>query len=141
MGLSNVRPYFRTRMNSLGYSEFKDGFASDAIPNTILNKAYHIDNQEPAIVVEKGVHTVDISMPVKVRIYFKGGREASTAIDNSWTQAQTILCDLIKPSNANTANIKTINLVSISSLPLSDSNNNDVILEMDFEAKVLLDYR
>lgn len=141
MSFTKVRPYFRTRMNSLGYKEWKDGFASDNVPDTIYDKAYHLSTNSPVTSLSKTQQALDSLFPMTVRLFLKGYRDPASAIDKAFELGQAIVCDVIKPSNSNGTQIHTVNWLSMLPIQLADSNDNDVILELEFECRILTDFR
>ncbi len=137
MALTDVRPYFRTRMVSLGFKEWPDGFNFENIPSNILDQVFHI--QSDTITPDTtNMTNYDISSPVTLRLFIKGFRDPAQAIDNAISSYETILCDVLKPANRLGTLIQNVSPGSTSILPLSDNNDNAVILEMEFTARVFL---
>lgn len=140
MSLTLVRPYFRTRLDSLGYNEWTDGFDFENIPETILDGAYHLEiGTLSSIGVE---HTmIDMEYPLTVRLYLKGFRDPASAIDESISQGEAIVCDITKIVNANQQGIKGVEFSTMQPIPKSDNNDNIILLEMEFTARVIIDRR
>ena len=140
MSLTNVRSYFRTRLDSLGYNEWTDGFEFEEIPETVLDRTYHLT--VGTLSLNNANHTVnDINYPMTVRLYLKGFRDPATAIDESISEGETIICDLTKVTNANAVGVKDVQFVSLEPTPKDETNDNIVLLVMSFNARVVLDRR
>jgi len=140
MSLTDVRSYFRTRMDGLGYNEWTDGFEFEEIPETVLDRTYHITTG--ALSLNTASHTVnDINYPVELRLYLKGFANPASAIDDSILEGQRIICDVTKVTNANGIDVKDVTFVSMEPTPKGVSNDNIVLLVMSFDARVILDRR
>jgi hypothetical protein len=139
MSLTDVRTYFRTRMDSLNYEEWPDGFNFQNIPQTIINGAYHLETGEissgPA---NQMVHR--FLYPVLVRVFLRGYADPASAIDDAISQSETILADVLKASNRLSDIIQDVVPNTVSIVPLDPSNDNDLILEMDFTANVVCNF-
>lgn len=134
MCLAQARIYFRNRMETLGYSEWRDGFNKDNIPSTLLDQVFHLESGEIAPTASN--HQVhEFSSPIVVRVFLKGFLDPATAIDNALETADTILEEILLPSNRLGTEVKDVIPIGISVNPLSDSNDNAVLLELNFEAK------
>jgi len=132
--LSSVRPYFRARMNSLGFKEWQDGFAVDNIPRTLLNGSYHIEANS-VTPTRPNQQLVTFEIESIIRVHFKGYRSPSDAIDKAYVEAETILADILQPANKLSGPcIKDVYLASITVNPLGATNDNAVILELTFNA-------
>lgn len=134
MSLNNIRPYFRTRLDGLGYLEHEDGFNRQNIPQTILNKSYHILVES----VSGGPinHTDQFTeSSVLVSVFFKGYRNVNEAIDDAISNVETIIKDVCKVVNR-TSTLLNVVFEGSDFLPLSDTNDNSVLVEMRFSAQV-----
>lgn len=141
MALTDVRAYFRTRMNALSYKEWDDGFNVQNIPSTILNGSYHIETG--SISGRPSPHIGhEFEYPVTVRLFLKGYRTPASAIDNSITAGQNILSGVLATANrlGNGSTIMDIVPVSIEPIRLDGTNDNSVILELQFVARVMMNF-
>ena len=124
-------PYFRARLNSLNYKEWEDAFNFDNIPQTRLDMAYHLEvgaiDSGPA---NQLAH--QFSMPVVVRVFIKGGRDTKASRDDALSQSETILAEILKPSNRLGIAIKDVQPDGLTLNVLDTSDDNDIILEMNF---------
>jgi hypothetical protein len=131
MFIADVRPYFRTRMETLGYEEWSDGFNNENIPETLLERVFHLESGEIAPTASN--HQVH-------EVYLRGFNNPVEAIDNAYVVAETILADILLPANRFGTCIKDVEPGAISAKPLSDRNDNSVILEMSFVAKTFMKF-
>lgn len=136
MSMTEVRTYFRARLNALNYREHPDGFNFENIPQTILDRSYHLEiglitgstaNQE----------THNFSYPLTIRIFLKGFRDPAAKIDDAIGQAEVILADVLKPSNRLGVTIKDVVPDTVQVIPLDGTNDNDMILQMDFTTNLV----
>jgi len=137
MSFTEVRPYIRTRMNGLNYEEHKDGFDYENIPSTLLHKSYHIESSSISA-TSTGNGAIDCDVYVILRVFISGYKYPADGIDSALSRAEVILQDLIAPENRSPTCVQNILMDNINILPLSDSNNNAIILEVSLTANVLL---
>lgn len=132
MSLEAIRPYFREHMNALKFKEHKDAFNYDNIPNSIINKSYHIDTPTGG---RRGIYT-NGSQPIEhdcvIRVFFKGYRYPALAVDEAMEAYGNILDRVLDAENRLGADIKNIYLNDVSIKPYAASNDNLVLLEITF---------
>jgi hypothetical protein len=136
MSLANVRAYFKDRMNGLGYTEWRDGFAFNNIPETILDKSYHVFLES----IDGGPinHThQNMDCEVILRVFFRGYRVVEDAIDESILSVENIVKDICKVANR-TATLLNVIFTAADFNPLNEENDNSVFVEMRFQARVIL---
>lgn len=133
MSLASVRPYFRARLNALDYTEWTDGFNFQNIPQTILDKSYHIEVGTVAG-TKVGQLVTEIEFPVVVRVFFQGYRDPASTIDAALLAGDDILAEVLIESNAFGETIKGVFLDTINVNEYDGSDDNDVILELNFTA-------
>lgn len=135
MSLTNVKPYFRTRLDTLNYVEWPDGFNFENIPSNLLDRAYHLTigsiTSGPA---DNKRHI--FTMPIVARIFLKGFVDPAAKIDDAVSQAETILASLLSIDDRLGTDIKDIVPDAIDIVPLDGSNDNHLILEMNFTAVI-----
>jgi len=135
MSLVSVRPYFRARLDSLNYVEWTDGFNIENIPQTILNNSYHLAIETIDSGPANQLHH-EFTFPVTLRVFLRGYRDPAAAIDDAISQAETILAEVLSPSNRLGTEIKDVTPESIDVRALADSNDNDIVLEMVFNTVI-----
>ena len=131
MSFASVRPYFRTQLESLGFIEWTDSFAIDNIPSTILDGRFHMlfDNISP---LQLGGDTQDLDISMTLRVFRKGFRNASYAIDQLAIDGDNIIANVLKPINRLGIIIKNVKLNSVNIEPYGPSDDNIGVLIMGF---------
>lgn len=134
MSLTNIKPYFRTRLDSLGYTEWDDAFNVDNIPETILENSYHV--LLPSISGGPINHTdQSTESDVTVLVFKKGYRNSNDAIDEAILSVENIVKDVCKTVNRTSTLLNVVfNEATIDKI--NDANDNAVILEFKFKAYV-----
>lgn len=136
MSLSNIKPYFRSRLDGLGFTEWLDGFSTDNIPQTILNQAYHILVESTDGGPINHTHQ-DTNSRVRVRLFYRGYANPSVALDEALVGVETIVKDVCKVANR-TSMLLNVIFESADYQPLNEDNDNSVLVEMVFTARVIL---
>lgn len=133
--LTSSRSYFRSRLNSLGYKEWTDGFNVENIPKSLLDGSYHISSG--SVSPTPSNHQVhEFVSDVLIRVYLKGYRDPAQAIDKAFEKAELVLGAVLLPSMRLAQDcIKDIEPGVIDVEALSASNDNSVILNMNFSVK------
>jgi hypothetical protein len=135
MSLELVRPYFRTRVSALSYTEWTDGFGIDNIPETILDKSFHITHGTVGPRSRSGQDIV-YSVPITVNVFFKGYREVTEAIDLGMAGAEAIVNACIKQANY-VAPIKLVEFVGFTVEPYEEIENDNIVkTEINFNVIV-----
>jgi hypothetical protein len=130
--LTSVRPYFRSRLLDLGFTEWTDGFNKENIPRSLLDGSFHIESG--AISPTRSNHQVhEFTSAIVVSVFFKGYRNPAEAIERAISQSERILKSTLKASDRLEGDcIKDVFVGDINVSPLSASNDNAVTLEMGF---------
>jgi len=137
MSMTEVRSYFRDRMNELGFKEHKDAFGLE-IGSTKIHKAYHIESGDISELQQNHGCAMFV-YPLTVRFYLKGYRYPADAIDESIDFEQTIAKNCKSPATLAETTIRRVSLPSSSREPHSESNDNIVMTTMGFVAEVVLE--
>lgn len=127
-------------MNSLGYKEWTDGFNFDNIPSTLLSRKermYHIETPTSGRSDSYDMASQDIDQDVVVRVFFKGYRDAASAIDAAMAAKDTILGDVLNAANR-TSVLQNVFYNNGQIIPLNDTNDNAAILELNFIGRIVL---
>lgn len=140
-GYAGIRAHFRTKMNALNYTEWTDGFNISNIPDTLLSRAnrmYHIATPSSSRVDAYDMTSQDVDVDVRLSIFFKGYRNAASAIDAAMSASDTILENLLDPSNRFTSGIKNIYFNNSQIVELDETNDNIAVLELNFLVRMVL---
>ena len=139
MSLADVRPFYRTRFKGLGFKEHTDAFNVDNIPSTLLDKSFHIESDDIRVgPASQRTHNIDY--PVTIRIFRKGFKDPGALNDELDVSADTILEDLLSPSVKHTQTIRDVVVTNIRRIPLDDSNDNAIILEITCNTRIICAY-
>lgn len=137
MSIASVRPFFRTRLEGLGYTEHTDAIDFQNIPSTVLEDSFQLETNaisgEPANQIN---HDFDYS--VVLRVFKRGFVDPVEAYDAVDEDIETILADLLSPAVRLGTSIKDIVPLTINKLPLSVSDDNDIILEFNFNVILIM---
>lgn len=137
MSLTAVRQYFRDRMENLGFTEWTDGFAFDNIPETTISGTFHLTSGTVSQNSQNQT-VVDMVSPITIRLFLKGFRDPASAIDESIYEGERIICECVSAANANNESIKDVQFLNMEPQPLDESNDNTVVLVMNFDARVFV---
>ena len=139
MSLSKIKPYFRTRLDSLGYREWKDGFNFENIPETLLDKSYHIQI-ENINSLSQTMNDVSLEADVRLRVFKKGFRYVTDALDDAYSEIDCIILEILKPDLrlSNSGGFKNIIITSSAIEEGSIDNDNFLLINLSFRAIVYL---
>ena len=136
--ISAIRPYFRGKLVALKFKEWKDGFNFENIPSTFIDRAFHIEMPGGSRVDIFDMSSSDIYQDVVTRVFLKGYRNPAEAIDEAVKNLELILESVLDSSTRLGTDIKNIYYINHNILPLSDSNDNAVILEITFSCLIII---
>lgn len=131
------KEYFQDIFKANGFKEWEDAFNKDNIPSNILNKSYFMSY---------GINTVENSVPledninIEIECFFKGYRNPKEALDNAME-----LCNSVRLSILNRESIASfleVNILAIDSVsqipePLNSSNDNSILITLEFNLRFL----
>lgn len=140
MSLTAIRPYFRSRLSALGFTEWTDPFNPENIPASLLDRSFH-QFIESIIGVQKDNVSQVMEASVVIRLAFKGFSDPASAVDEALNRAEIVISDLINPSSYNAASppITGVFLDSLDIEPFSDElNDNVVVASCVFKARIYL---
>lgn len=137
MSLTDVRSYFRTRLDALNLKEWKDAFNFENIPDNIFDNAYHL---QTGITTGVQFAHADLQMDSNliVRVFLKGFRDPASEIDNALVLAENILLSVLSHDDRLTGVLINLNMNTIEIEPFAGSNDNDIMMILDFTARVAL---
>ncbi len=135
---SNARAFFRTKMNTLRFKEWKDGFNFENIPSGVLNNSYHIDANVGQRKGEYGQLDQEFEQEVVIRLFKKGYKNPAEAIDDCLTSLDTIVEAVLDNEVRLGCNIKNIYLDNYLIRPIDLSNDNVAVLEITFSCLLII---
>lgn len=138
MSVASVLTFARTRMDALGYTEWDDGFNYENIPETLLDRAYHVEFGR-VTQVQLDQNCVVLTVPHTVRVFLRGGADPQTKIDEATALGDTMIAAFLKASNRLTqSTLRSISFDELLILPVSGSNDNSLIVQASFTALVVV---
>lgn len=141
MSFTDLRPYFQARMKTVDEDlrEWEDGFNIENIPSTILNKSWHFRTGLFSNVGAQAQTCFKFTCPVTITVILKGYREPKEAIDTALFLSDAIVKECTNPVHRlNQANIKNVLPDTVNVRELSQTNDNIVVLEMQFNCTVMI---
>ncbi len=140
MSLASVRPFFRARLEGLGFREHDQPFEPGQIGESIQDGAFHM---ETGVIVSTSANQIvhDFDYPITIRVYKKGYEDILAAYDEIHADADLILADLLDPMVRLGTIIKDIVPDTVQPLPLDETNDNVIVLEFVFTAKLELCFK
>lgn len=136
MSLSNIRPYFRERLEGLGFVEHNDGFNFENIPQTVIHNTFHILLSDVVGGAINHTHQ-DTSSTVEVMLFFSGFRDVGQALDGAIDAVERIVKDICKVENR-TKTLLNVVFNNAGFAPLNSQNDNSVAVRLEFRADVVL---
>jgi hypothetical protein len=142
MKSGDVLTYCRARLATLGRVEHVDNFNFDNIPRPRLDKSFHLElgvaggdgnNQDNQV----------SRVPVTIRLPYSPARAVKDIRDAAVVYADTVIASFISPANrlTQTNSIKNV-LYNTSALePLAESNDNGLIVNLNFTMLVITSTR
>jgi len=140
MSLSNVRPYFRGKLEGLGFEEWRGSIESpENVPETMLEKVFHIGGST-INVVGPSHQTHQFSLACPVTLFVKGFGDEAGALDASDAIILDVLCEVLSAADRSTENYLLINLDGIDREILNDDNNNALRIVFNFTAQTIQEF-
>lgn len=130
--LTKVIPYFRTKLESLGYAEHLDEYDEDNIANTIIDKTYSV---RPGTLSSSRSNSLDFewTFPIDVTLWFNGYGRPSDAVDGSLESIENFLDVILDQANRfDIAGLREIYPTNIDLSPLSVSNDTIIKAKVGF---------
>lgn len=132
-----VRPFFRSRLESIGLVEHEDSVDFENIGSTILDKSFQLDTQNAT-----GEAAVNVAHPfdygLTLRVFLRGqGRTNSKTFDEADQLVDRVLQVILDPAARLGQTIKDIIPNSVAKTALSGSNDNDLVVEFQFTIRLL----
>lgn len=140
MSFALVHPYFQSAMSAVDseFKEWEDAFSIDNIPASIIDRSWHF--RFFAGSYTGSAHTcLGFNVPVQISLVIKGYRNPKEAIDTAAQYADAIVQEVCKPSRRlNQVKIKNVLPSTVSIRELGQSNDNVVVLEIQFVCSIFI---
>jgi len=137
--ISSVKAYARSRLTLLGLTEWSDGFNFQNIPRTLLNNVFHVElRQCNGAGNNQGAQHIEC--PISVRLFMSQGIDPKTLIDDAIVRADAFISDMIMAQNRLTFDtcVKDVKFDALDIEPIDASNDNGIIIKVDFTVLVII---
>ncbi len=141
MMIAAIKPWVRARMLALGYVEHSDGFEWKNIAATKLESTYHIELGDISE-VKNSQDILECNAAFTVRLFLKGGSNPKAGIDSGAARADAVIAEFLDPSSRTGGQvIKNVRFQQCRIEPVADSNDNSLIVRMDWVSLVAMGMR
>ena len=137
--ISSVKAYARSRLTLLGLTEWIDGFNFQNIPRTLLDEKFHVElGRCIGTGNNQGGQSIECSL--RVNLFMAPTIDPKTLIDDAVVRADTLISDMIMAQNRLTFDtcVKDVKFNALDILPIDASNDNGIIINVDFTVLVII---
>lgn len=140
MSLINVRPFFREKLEGLGFQEWRDSVEfPENIPETMLDKVFHIGGSNINITgPAEQIQRFNLRCPVT--LFVKGFNDEAGALDASDAIILDVLSEVLAAENRSSSEFLFVNIDGIDREILNDNNDNAIRLIFNFSAETLQEF-
>ena len=136
--IAAVLPYARGRLEALGLTEWIDGFNAENIPSTQLDNTFMVDL---GTITTRQMNQTDLvlEVPFIVTIFKSVIRDNNQRIDDAISSADSVIDEMLKVSNRLNQSVtgdylKDVKFSSMAIEPLNATDDNGVVVKMEFRA-------
>jgi len=124
---------------SLGHTEWKDAFADDNIPSTLINRAYHLLLGE-STKLKQNQDLIEVNQQVSVKLYVKGYRDTNERRTKAIEYLEAAIKETLETDRRAAAynGIKNVTYVSGGLSEYSVDNDNLIRITMNFNCHVIM---
>lgn len=136
MSFALIKPYFRSQLAAVGYtSEHLEAVNLGNVPSVTLDRTFHILVSGSSNVSSNQSDQV-ISANVVVSVFYAGWQSEIEAIDTATSEAESILKSCVKISDrvSGTGTLRNVSFISHSVQPIDGTNDNIMVLTLEFNA-------
>ena len=137
MSMTALRAYFKNRCEVLGYREHKEAFSTESLPLTIIDRSYMVE-VGTFRVEQMSAGDIEMSCPATVKVFFKGFRDHAAGMDSAILESEKIIKECLRPSSRLTSQVKNVSLEGVSFEPMVDSNDNVILVNLNFSGIVFI---
>ena len=132
----NFQNYYKAKLKELNFREWEDGFNFENIPRSISDRAYHLSYSIAG--VNTSGQILENQVDTEVRIFFKGFRDTSSAIDSAMNEAVALRQSILSTVDIASFTEETIlGIDSVSIIPEeTQSNDNFIVIVLAFNTRV-----
>lgn len=139
MSFEKVRPYFKEKLESLGYTQWVDSFSDLNTPRTQLDQSF-VNVGVSFSSAGPNARDIEVSLTYEVSIKLEAFRDPDSKIDEALERAEAIIKKCVSPCEFDTSeDLKQVSFTSGSVIPLSDEENDNVIqLNLSFDVTLTI---
>jgi hypothetical protein len=138
MAIEEIRPFITSRLDTLGLTEWLDGFADDNIPSTIKDMAYH-QMVGQATAVENTAKGISFSVPIALKVFVKGFANPYEKIAEAQVLGESVIKAVTNPAIFRSGSITQIYFDSMAVVALdSVDDDNLIVIDLVFDCVLFL---
>lgn len=138
MSWTLVGPYFEDRLLAQGLTLWNEPFGVLNLPADIMDGSFQVQLGD-FLGHGLNMHTLESTVDVTCRILKKGFVETNVARAELVATAMSAVQECLRPSLRLTTGIKNVSFNSMAITPFSLDNDNVLLAELVFRARVILD--
>ena len=127
MSITSIKPYFSSKLVTLGFEEWPDGFGDDNIPSTLVDRTFH-QRFINASGTKVNQESFEMLVTHQIKVFFKGFRDPAAAIDQGLLESQSLIAELLNLADYSTAGIKGLFFANFTVEPFDDVQNDNLIV-------------
>ncbi len=136
-----VKPFFRTILVRLGYTEHDSPFNRHNIPANLIDKKFYM-HQDTIVGIKNNQDHQEMEVPIRISVHKKGFRQPTQKFQECMTAAEAIRDAVLAPKTRLTQPaIKNVRLLDISVEPISETNDHQMLISLSFTALVMVSTR
>lgn len=136
MSFALIKPYFRAQLAAVGYtSEHLEAVNLGNVPSVTLDRTFHI-----LVTGSQGVSASlsdqTIQASVVVSVFYAGWQSEIVAVDTATSEAEAILKSCVKISDrvSGVGTLRNVSFINHSVQPIDGTNDNIMVLTLEFNA-------
>lgn len=137
MNLSQARTYIKNQiaLHDSSLKEWKDTFNRDNVPSSMVDNHYHISFG--SLTSAQRENYVEDNWTTVVTIWKRGFTNPVNAFDAIMDTANCIRMSIIQPEADTLENILSVESVSIEPEPIDDTNDNIIMVSLEFNMRLI----
>jgi len=133
--IEQILPYYRTKLNALGYEEHESVFDFTNIAENRSDLKYQLTWNGTGV-PSQNLYVMSIDQPILISVFIEGFNDEQATRDRAILKADEIIVELLNHYTNNTTNVNNMTLNSFEILPISESNDNDMRIDISTTARV-----
>lgn len=139
MSFEKVRPYFKSKLESLGYTQWVDSFSDLNTPRTQIDQSF-VNIGVSFNSAGPNARDIEVSLTYEVSIKLEAFRNPDSKIDEALQRSEAIIALVCSPCEFETVEeIKQVAFTNGSVIPLSDEDNDNIIqMNLSFDVTLTI---